>query len=323
MEVLKLEGHDFFTINNGKNLEIEFCQYGASIYSIKYKNKVVSYHPEDRKAFLSTGKYSGKMVGRTCGRLADAIIEVNNTKYQLDMNEKDKSNCLHGGKDGISFKDFSYEVVDKDEQIDVIFKCTSPANEGGYPAKVDYVITYEISKTKDKFIIHMVATPDGLTTINMTTHIYWRLGGSDILDHTMYVDASKKMHGDLHRMFNINPEPVSPWFDFNQPKKISKDILEIAKVEPCTRGYDHMFIFNKPNDGIVKLQYDHTTLTVKTDMPAANIYANCWESEGMMLGYEIDKRYGGIAIEPQLAYTSYKDLITDKPFNHFISFELE
>ncbi|MCQ3907901.1 MAG: hypothetical protein MJ219_04240 [Mycoplasmoidaceae bacterium] len=43
-----------------------------------------------------------------------------------------------------------------------------------------------------------------------------------------------------------------------------------------------------------------------------------------MLSYGQDKQYGGIAIEPQSKYTSYKDLYCEDKgsFNHYIKFEL-
>lgn len=321
-----VENIDFFTIKNNKDLEIEFCQLGAAVYAVRYKGKIITYHPEDRKVFLTTGKYSGKVVGRTCGRLADGKIEVDGKPYQLQVNETSKNNCLHGGKDGISFKKFDYSVVEDENAINVIFKYSSPANEAGFPGKVDFTITYVIQKETNTFVLKMLAIPDVKTVLNMTTHIYWRLGGNDVLDHVMYVDASKRMKGHEQRMFNMEEMDVEEAFNFTQAKKIGKDILEVAKANPdTTRGYDHAWIFNNPNNGKVTLSYENTTLDITTNFDMTNIYADCWNDPISMLEYGQDKQYGGIAIEPQMKYTSYKDLILDagKSFDHYIRFELK
>ena len=167
-----VENVDFFTIKNHKDLEIEFCQLGASIYSVKYKGKVITYHPQDKKVFLTTGKYSGKIVGRTCGRLADGKIEIDGKPYQLQVNETGKNNCLHGGNDGLSFKKCNYQVNEDDKTINVVFTYQSPDGEAGYPGNVNYTITYVIGKETNAFMIKMVATPDAKTILNLTTHIY-------------------------------------------------------------------------------------------------------------------------------------------------------
>lgn len=323
---ITVEGNDFFSIKNNKDLEIEFCQLGAAIYSVKYKNKVITYHPADRKVFLTTGKYSGKIVGRTCGRLADGKIEIDGKPYQIQVNEAAKNNCLHGGNDGISFKKFAYSVTEDDKTIKVIFKYTSPNNEAGFPAKVDFVVTYVIEKEVNTFTIKMLATPDAKTILNMTTHIYWRLGGNDILDHTLYVDAGKRMIGHPERMFNMQEATVENWYNFQKPKKVGQDIFEVAKASPnATRGYDHAWIFNNPTNGRVTLSYEGTTLDITTDFSMANIYADCWNDPIEMLTYGLDKQYGAIAIEPQLKYTTYSDLICEagKAFDHYIKFELK
>lgn len=316
---------DYFTVANNKDLEIEFCQLGAAIYCVKYKGKVITYHPADKEVFLTTGKYSGKIVGRTCGRLADGKIEIDGKPYQIQVNESGKNNCLHGGNDGISFKKFNYSVTETPDAISVVFKYKSPDGEAGFPGNVDFTITYVIEKENNTFTIKMKAIPDAKTVLNMTTHIYWRLGGNDVLDHTLYVDAGKRMVGHESRMFNMNEIAVEDLFDFQQPKKVGKDILEVAKASPnATRGYDHAWIFNNPNEGKVTLSFENTKLNIITDFSMTNIYADCWNDPIEMLNYGMDKQYGAIAIEPQMKYTSYKDLICEanKPFDHYIRFEL-
>lgn len=316
---------DYFTVSNNKDLEIEFCQLGAAVYAVKYKGKVITYHPQDKNVFLTTGKYSGKIVGRTCGRLADGKIDIDGQPYQLDVNETGKNNCLHGGKDGISFKKFNYSVTEDASAINVVFTYQSPNGESGFPGNVNFTITYVIEKAVNAFTIKMLAMPDAKTVLNMTTHIYWRLGGNDVLDHVLYVDAGKRMIGHPERMFNMQEVDVDALFDFQKPKKVGQDILAVAQDSPnATRGYDHAWIFNNPSQGRITLSYETTTLDITTNFSMTNIYADCWNDPIEMLTYGPDKQYGGIAIEPQLKYMTYKDLYFDanQPLDRFIRFEL-
>ena len=89
----------FFTIKNNKDIEITFCNRGASIYSIKYKDQFVTYHPKNQSDFLTDNFYYGRALGRVAGRIKDGKINVSDKDYQLEVNETGgaKHNTLHGG----------------------------------------------------------------------------------------------------------------------------------------------------------------------------------------------------------------------------------
>lgn len=323
MEIKEInhDGHTFLTVNNGKNLTITFCNYGASVYAIKYKDNYVTYHPESYDEFLNSTKYYGKTLGRVCGRLKNGLMVIDGKTYQLDKNEK--GNTLHGGIKNLSFRTFNHEINENDETINVVFKYYSADGECGFPANVRVIVIYAISKDKDKFKIHYHVTPDAVTPLNFSTHIYWRLGGDDVLKHILYIKANRRVIGD-DQLINSGIVPADECFDFQNPKHIGKDINKVAKRFPLANGYDHGFVFNDTIGDVVTLKYSHTKLIVKTDMNMVNIYANCYPSGGPLKQYGNDILYGGVAIEPQLYFTSYKDVLCEpkSPFDRFISFEL-
>lgn len=315
-------GHQFLVVNNERHLEITFACFGASVYSIKYRNKIITYHPDDKDVFLNSTKYFGKTLGRTCGRIKDGLIKIKDKTYQLDKNEK--NNTLHGGFASLSFKDFKYEVTENANEIKVIFIYNSPDGECGYPGNVMFRVTYHISKKKDAFLIHYLAMPDAVTPINLSTHIYWRLDGDDILNHELYVHAEKQIKGDTN-LVNTKDVVISKLMDFNKPKLIGKGILDIAKEEPNANGIDHGFIFTTIDRPQVTLKHAHIKLSVKTDMNMANIYTNNISNSCRIKYYGDDMVYGGIAIEPQMHFLSYEDIMCDKehPYEHSIAFVLE
>ncbi|MCQ2794203.1 MAG: hypothetical protein MJ207_02435 [Bacilli bacterium] len=315
--------HQFLVVNNERNLEITFCCYGASVYAVKYKHNYVTYHPESLDEFLHSSGYYGKTLGRTCGRIKDGVLSLNGQNYQLDKN--DHGNTLHGGKDGLSFKDFAYEVSENNNEIKIIFIYKSPAGEGGYPGNAVFRVSYHVSKKKDAFLIHYLVTVDRATPINLSTHIYWRLTGKDVLNHELYVHAKKRVLGDKH-LLNVRDVSLTDLMDFSKPKIIGQGILDIAQSEPVANGLDHSFVFPSTDRSQVIVRHNHIKLSVKTDMNVANIFTNNYPKYNqIMKQYGEDVVYGGIALEPQMHFLSYNDIITDPehPYEHSIAFVLE
>lgn len=310
--------HTFYTIKNGCGLEITFCNYGASIYSIKYKNKIITYHEKDYDAFLNSHKFSGKTLGRVAGRIKDAKLKIGSKTYRLEPNEK--HNTLHGGKHNISFKDFETSISENEESINVVFKYTSPDLEAGFPHEVRLIIVYSISKKENKFLIHYHALSNHLTPISLAPHIYWRLGGKDVLNHKLMIDANEVTKLD-QELIITGTKKVSKIYNFQKEKKIGVDIKAVAKDNPRANGYDCGFIFNKTDKPQVVLKNEGIKLSIKSDMNMAIVYTNCAPSKNMINGYGLDKQYAGVAIEPQM----YKGRLIDQdhPFDHYISFSLE
>ena len=314
--------HTFYRVNNKRGLEITFCSLGASIYSIKYRNHYVTYHEEDYDKFFNSLKFSGKTLGRVAGRIKDAVIKVNNKYYHLEKNEK--NNTLHGGKHSLSFKDFEVSLSENEELINVVFKYTSPKLECGFPGEVRVIVVYSISKKENKFSIHYHVNASELTPISLAPHIYWRLLDQDILSHRLKINANYISKLDK-QLIILGKEKVKKIYDFSKEKRIGQDIKEAILDNPSANGYDCGFILNESNEPQIVIKNAGIKLSVKTDMNMALIYTNGHFGKDKMLGYGLDKQYGGVAIEPQMYPANFKDLLIDKdhPFDHYISFHLE
>ena len=316
------KGHDIITVTNDKGLEMVFTNFGAAVYSIKYKNHYLTYHPESMDEFLKSKKYFGKTLGRVAGRIEKGLINIGGKDYQLETNEK--GNTLHGGINNLSFVPWDVEVNENPDCYIVVFKRTSPDKACGFPGEVRFITVYNVFKNINKFAVHYHAVPKIDTPINLSTHIYWRLGDKDILNHKLYIYALNKTTRN-DELINTGFERITRSFDFRIPKKVGADIQEVAKAEPSANGYDHGFIFETTDRAQATLEFDKLHLSLKTDMDMVNIYTNCFTGKEKIKEYGDDIIYGGIAIEPQMYFKSYKDIIysPNKPFDHFFSFELE
>lgn len=329
----------FFTVK-GTNLEVTFCDRGASIYSIKYNDKFVTYHPENKHTFIDNNHY-GKCLGRVAGRIPDGNLRIGDKEYQLEINETKggKNNCLHGGKNGLNTKDWTHEVVEKNDYYQVTFKYFSSAGESGFPHNLNAKYTYKIGKNNGKLDLIIDAGSSGLTPVDLSFHPYIRLGNTgDILNHTLTMNAEylgaydSEGHQTVEGVKKI--ENDSPW-NFKNGKLVGADIDKAATQDPVSGGYDHIWYFGNNADEDkrtcnleLKNDTSHIKLNVESpDSDAVIMYANCYPVDGQKMNDgELDTKYGAITIEPYTFFTTEQQSIEklfidkNKSFSRHISY---
>jgi len=319
----------FFTVTNNTGLEVEFCDVGASIANMKLGNTYLTYHPKDRATFVdyeATPYYYGKILGRVAGRFKDGKVATD-SKIQLQVNEKSKTknNCLHGGKDALSFKNFTHEIKTVTDGKQVIFKYTSPDGEGGFAGEVDIVATYMIYNDKNWIDTTLEATPKAKTLINLSTHSLFRLGNDgDVLDYQLTIPATQRVEYDKEAQKATGQIPVglkscaddTDYYNFDHNgsgKKIGKDIYASAVYDPVSNGYDHIWYVGNiasPSDRYVNLYNPKNHINFKVtaldeSVTGFILYANDYPREGQLMSdNEFDQQYAGITIEPYTYFTN-------------------
>jgi aldose 1-epimerase len=280
------------TVTNSKNLKVVFCSMGASIYKAYIGNKKITYGPRYLVDFLYDSHFYGKTAGRTAGRIKDGIIFVRGKKYKLS---RPKIHSLHGGY-GFSFKNYSYEYGEDNNEYFVKFKYVSLDKEKGYPGKLVNIVIYHIPKDKDEIILEFKAISSKDTVCNLTNHTYWNLNGignANILLHTLQINASHyvKINEDLLKEDIL---PVDQVFDFRKGKQVYKDIEE-PSLQKVAKGYDHDWIIDNPNldtpSLVVTSDTGELVLNVYTTNPVCHLYTNNY--------LEGKEKYSAIAIEMQ------------------------
>lgn len=331
----------FFSIH-GKDLDVTFCDRGASIYSIKYKNKYITYHPKDKETFLQDDFYYGKTLGRVAGRIPDGKLKIDGTEYQLEVNETagEKNNSLHGGVHSFTTKDFTREVVETPECYDISFSYVSPDGEAGYPGTVSSKFVYTIYKEKNTIDLHITATTTKKTALDLGTHPFFRLSeDGNILNHYLTIPASNmgKFNFDEGTQIvegeqNVTTDPDFKDWNFTSAKKIGDDIEDAATKDRVSGGYDHVWKFDETSSGLhtVTLANPGTglSLNVTTDATGIIMYANCFPKENQEMNPGgLDTKYAAITVEPYTFFTrnTVEDALCitpDQTFTRYISYQI-
>jgi len=228
--------------------------------------------------------YRGASVGRFANRLDDSRFTLDGHDYHLDANEG--RNQVHGGPGG--FSEIPWQVF-RSSTKEAVFSLVSPAGDQGFPGTL--TVTAAFSLIPDGAQVVYTATTDAPTVINLTSHPYFRLGGSTIEDHHLTVHAwhYTPVRPDLIPTGEIRAvEGCSA--DFRVGRQLG-EALAAAVVDGVSAngGFDHNFVVD--GSGLrehLRLRGpDGLTLVVNSDAPAVQLYS----------GEALDR--AGLAIEPQ------------------------
>ena len=291
------EGITFIELKNKVGLELTLCSFGASVYKIEYKGKVMSLSPVSHDQFYSSGIKFGKTVGPIAGRIKGGKILIGGEEVTLPHNEGNNTN--HSGGHAIDEELFAWELMEKEGSTCVRFSLLAePSIE--YPNRVQYVVTYELSDDDSSFDIVSETTPEKTSPINVVNHSYFTLGEEDIYSCKLYVDADNVASYD-EEMIIKGSEEVNLITDFRDLRPISRYIDDPSLTSNALKGYDHTYYLNKKEDDTpnLVLQAPDFTLELRTSCPAVHVYSANYATEFGILesGYQIKPRCG-IAFEP-------------------------
>lgn len=296
---------NMITVRNQKGFEVCFTDFGAAIYYIAYpdrKGRVekVTMAVKDLYNFITSGAGYGKSIGRVAGRIKDAKAIIDGKEYNFDKNEG--KNCLHGGKEGLSYKRYDYEIKSSSKKTDVIFTIKSPDGEGGFPGNVVVKITYTIPENKKEVTIKFQAKTDKATLINLTNHLYLNLNGAKapIFDHELYLRASKVAQFDDGLIIQ-GFEDVPQHLDYTKPTKLGENINKPILMNHRSHGMDHVFLFDGINKKVpsaeLYLKDNKRKMTMYTDYPAIIVYCDNFPSHEINTSDVIDEQNYGLTFE--------------------------
>jgi len=233
-----------YTLKNEKDYVIKIINFGGIITEIqtpdregKMGNIVLGFDNFDQ--YLAGHPYFGAIIGRYGNRIANGEFTLDGEEYQLAKNNG--NNALHGGLKGFDKVVWDVEVISCKERAALKLTYLSPDGEEGYPGNLKVSVTYEL--LMDQFFITYEAETDQATVLNLTNHSYFNLaGGGDILDHILYLNASRytPVNSELiptGELANVEGTP----FDFRKPTRIGERIDEVGG-NPS--GYDHNYVLD-------------------------------------------------------------------------------
>lgn len=257
---------------------------------------------DDVDGYLKNGGYLCALIGRFGNRIDKGRLDVDGKTYSLYIN--DRSNHLHGGKEGFNAKLWDAEI----DGEKLVLSYLSPDGEENYPGNLKVTVVYTFA---DGVLgIDYTAVSDKKTAINLTNHAYFNLSGEGdgctILDHELLLDAPciTPTDSELIPRGEFRAVKGTP-FDFTVSKKVGKDDGARATDIDMSYGggYDHCFVFDKNRDktrpyGVLYSEKSGIEMKCYTDMPAVQFYAgNCLDQKGKSGHYY--GRCGGLCLETQ------------------------
>lgn len=302
---------DLYTLRNLGGTEVVVSNWGATVVSIKAKDRVgkageITIGFDTIEGYQGTHPYFGATVGRYANRIAKGAFDLDGVTYNLAKNNGE--NHLHGGNKG--FDKAVWRATPSADGVEM--RLMSRDGDEGYPGDLDVRVTYTLTED-DLLRIEYFATTSRDTHLNLSNHTYFNLaGGGDVLKHELRLAADKFLPVDAGLIPTGELKPVrgTP-FDFTSPTAIGARIDAKDPQLAIGGGYDHNFVLTSGGGSLAMAAelYDPASgrvLTVSTDQPGVQLYS------GNFLDGKLKGR-GGVPIEKRAAVCLETQHFPDSP----------
>jgi aldose 1-epimerase len=303
---------NLYTLKNKKGMLVQITNYGARVVSLWVPDRKGSFQDvvwgfESIGDYLkSSDIYCGPIVGRFGNRIDKGKFTLNNTPYQLTLNNN--GNHLHGGTNGIYAKVWDAKLlkIEGNEALELTY--LSKDGEEGYPGNLTLKVTYVVTEDNGLKLLYS-ATTDKTTIINPTSHCYFNLSGTSkntILKHvlTIYAKQFTPTNEQLIPTGELRDLKGTP-LDFSVPTAIGDRINDHYEPLLFGKGYDHNYIIDKPIGSYQKVAEIYSPesgvlMTVRSDQPGLQFYSGNFMNGNLIGKYGDDHNYRtGFALETQ------------------------
>ena len=297
-----------FRLGKPDGLSAEILNYGGILSRLwvptksgERKDVLIGF--EQVEDYLGPHPSFNCLIGRVGNRIANGEFELRGKTYSLAQNAGEHH--LHGGE--MSWDRVYWEVEENSEggTEELVLTYTSPDGEEGYPGTVDVKVIYRITDYQ-ALEIQYEAKTDAPTLINPTHHAYFNLADEGgIRKHELQilapyytpVDASTVPTGEI---LKVKGTPL----DFLQAKPIGAEIDADYQQLKLVNGYDHNFIFSKPQGQYSLVASVHEPVSgrrmeVFTDQPAVQLYTGNWLKDITGKGGKVYKSHDAFCLETQ------------------------
>ena len=294
-----------FTITNAHGVEVRALDYGGLIVSIRTADRTghfddIALGYDSLAGYLRDTPYFGALVGRYANRIAHATFTLDGTVYRLASEQRTQRPARWRAR--IRQGAVDRRTVHRRRSAGITLRYTSRDGEEGYPGTLSAVVTYTLDD-QDRLSFDYAATTDRPTPVNLTQHTYFNLAGAgsgDVLGHVLTIDADRYSPVDTTLIPVGAPAPVAGTpFDFRTPTAIGARIGQADPQLRNGRGYDHNFVLNRSDTGLVHVIHvsepkTGRTLDVATTEPGVQFYTGNF-LDGTITGkggHVYQQRYG-------------------------------
>ncbi len=272
-----------YHIENSSGAYAEVMDYGAILVNLVVPDKngtptdiVLGY--DNVQQYEVNKCFFGATIGPNGNRIANAAFDIDGKHFTLTPNENE--NNLHSGPDGFEKKLWKAEVCGDDA---VTFTLSVPDGLNGFPGSRTFSVTYAFADDCGLSLTYY-GVSDKATVANLTNHTYFNLNGEgsgDVLEHVLQINAAAfSAIPDSKAIPTGENRPVAGTvMDFNAPKKIGLQIDEPDDQLLFTGGYDHNFVLDDYDKGVVRpiaCAWSEKTgirMNVSSDQPCVQFYA--------------------------------------------------
>ncbi len=299
----QIDGRDVaaVTLSGANGLRVVLLTYGARLAELWVPDRdgtladIVLGH-DTLQDWRTQGGYLGATCGRYSNRIAGGRFALDGCQVQVDQNEG--SQHLHGGRDGFDRKIWS---IDSRSAQHVTFAAASPDGEMGYPGAVTMRTTYRIDGAD--LMIEMTATTDAATVVNMVNHAYFNLAGQgsgDVMGQLLSLDAGFYLPVDDRLIPTGEVRSVAGTaFDF-------RTLRPIGAALPDAGGFDHNLCLSSPAaaDGLRPClravdPLSGRSMTLATTEPGVQLYTGAHFDGTPGKSGQHYARFAGFAAETQ------------------------
>ncbi len=165
--------------------------YGASIREVLMPDHTGAFA---NVALAANGRcdpsYAGATLAPWAGRIPDAALDVDGTRWQLSPNEG--GNQLHGGEHNLSRQTWRFLGYQEGAGWqEALFSTEAPDGLDGYPGHRRFQAAYRLWD-ENRLDVRLWAESDRPTRVNLSNHAYWNLSGDlrqSIDSHLLSVNA--------------------------------------------------------------------------------------------------------------------------------------
>ena len=278
------ENAQLITLSNNNGLEIIVSNFGARIVSIKVpvptEGKREIAIGFDEISTYQKSPYLGATIGRTAGRIAQGVVQLDGEQVQLMKNEG--TTTLHGGES--SFESVIWRTLSI-QGNQVVFEYISMDGTNGFPGNLVAQVSYTLTEDNE-VIIEYRAYSDKETLYNPTNHVYFNLAGSaqnSVFDHMLQVKSNEILTlNQDNTMTGERLKTAGTIFDFKKPTKISQIFNVEEEQVKIAGGLDHPFLLNsKKEQAILESPDRKVTVKMTTDRQSVVIYTIGHWAEGL------------------------------------------
>lgn len=295
-----------YTLRNKAGAEVSVLDYGAHIVSVRMPDRNGKID-EVALGFDTLAPYEqphacmGATIGRYANRIGGARFTLNGQLYTLFQNEN--GNCLHGGRENFQFKWFKGDVMEDEREDAVLLTYVAHDGEEGFPGKLRMQLTVSLDQ-ENRLSLRYLAQSDKDTVVNLTNHAYFNLGGKNILDHTLKINADFITETDDELIPTGRLVPVSGTpFDLRQGIRVGDGI---ARGNEChaighANGYDVNFCVRGEGlreMAVLSSKESGREMRVLSDQPGVQLYTGQGLHFAGHGGTKYDAYYG-LALETQ------------------------